>query len=60
MQLYAPVYESTHTPPITKGSPHTDAFMLPDVVADEDEFNAVVNEWFQELETEDPITRPVG
>lgn len=39
---------------------HTDAFMLPDVAADEEEFNAVVNERFRELEAEDPITRLVA
>ena len=39
---------------------HTDAFMLPDVVADEQEFIGVVNEWFRELEAEDPITKLVA
>ena len=39
---------------------HTDAFMLPDVVADEEQFNAVMHEWFQELAAEDPITRLVA
>ena len=50
--------------PATPSAPttvmHTDAFMLPDVVADEEEFNALVNEWFRELEAEDPIIRPVA
>ena len=50
--------------PATPAAPitvmHTDAFMLPDVVADKEESNAVVNEWFRELEVEDPITRPVA